>query len=321
MLFIYNESILKDIAMFLNVLPNLGLMVVYIAIGFILTKTKLTKTEHGKSLSAILVYVLNPCMIISSFLRMEFSKEGIINLGLFFAATFVFQLLVFIALFLIFRKKFVDPKYRILTVGSVLGNVGFFGMPLICSIFPEEPIVACYSCAYIVSMNILVFTAGTYMITNDRKYMSLKSAFLNSTVIGLLIGLPLYIFKVHLPSYVSTPIELLGKMVTPVCMIVLGMRLAASSFKKLFTRPFVYIVCAIKLVIFPLLAYLSVVFIPGLSTVFKVSMFVLSMTPAGVIINSLAELHQCEQELSANVVLVSTLLCIATIPLLLLIVA
>ena len=307
--------------MFLSVLPNLGLMIVYILVGFILTKTKLTKVDHSKTLSAILVYVLSPCMIISSFLKMEYSNDGLINLGLFFGVTLTFQIVVFLILYFIFRKKFVESKYRILTVGSVLGNVGFFGLPLICAVFPDQPIVACYSCAYAVSTNILIFTLGTYMITNDKKYVSFKSTFLNPTIVGLVIGLPLYILKVKLPEFVVAPVDLLGKMVTPFCMIVLGMRLAASNFKSLFTRPFVYIVCTIKLIIFPLLAYLSVVFIPGLTAVFKISFFVLSMAPSGVIINSLAELHQCEQELSANVVLVSTLMCTFTIPILLLIVS
>ena len=53
---------------------------------------------------------------------------------------------------------------------------------------------------------------------------------------------------------------------------------------------------------------------------FKVSVFVLSAAPTGAIIVSLAEMYGLEQELSANVVLLTTILSIITLPLLLLII-
>ena len=47
-------------------------------------------------------------------------------------------------------------------------------------------------------------------------------------------------------------------MVTPICMLVLGMRLSTSKFKDLFTRPTVFISCLFKLVVFPLFVLLLV---------------------------------------------------------------
>ena len=46
----------------------------------------------------------------------------------------------------------------------------------------------------------------------------------------------------------------------------------------------------------------------------------LSAAPSGAIILSLAELHGCEQKLSANVVLLTTLCSLMTLPLMLLLV-
>lgn len=83
--------------------------------------------------------------------------------------------------------------------------------------------------------------------------------------------------------------------------------------------PFAYVVCALKLVVFPLAAYLCVVFLPFLSETFKACMLLLSAAPSGAIILSLAELHECEQELAANVVLLTTILSVVTVPLLMLI--
>ena len=49
---------------------------------------------------------------------------------------------------------------------------------------------------------------------------------------------------------------------------------------------------------------------------FKAAMLIISAAPCGTIIYNLAEMHRSEQELAANVVLLSTLLCVGTIPLL-----
>ena len=87
----------------------------------------------------------------------------------------------------------------------------------------------------------------------------------------------------------------------------------------LFTRPFAYISSAMKLIVYPIAAYLLVYFIPGLDATFKSCVLVLSAVPSGAIILSLAELHRCEQENAASVLLMSSMLCAFTIPLVLLI--
>lgn len=203
-------------------------------------KTGKGVASHAKTFSGLLIYILNPAMILNAFLHTEFSTDVVERLGLFFVITLVTQLLFFFILYLIFRKKYSDPAYRIFTVGSVMGNVGFLGLPIITGVFPEESIVACYSTMYVMSMNLLVFTIGVYLITNDKRYISVKSAVLNPTTLSI--------------------------------------------------------------------------FVPFLDRTMKISVLLLSAVPSGAVINSRAELHECEQEFSANVVLLTTIMCVVTIP-------
>jgi len=204
-----------------------------------------------------------------------------------------------------------------MSTASTFGNVGFFGLPLIKALFPNNPEVACYSCIFVVTMNIFVFTLGVYALTADKKYISIKSAVTNPAFIGMLIGLPIYIFSGvnYMPTPMVTSINLLATMTTPLCMIILGIRLSAMDFKKLFTSPFIYGICAVKLLVFPLFAYAVVYFMP-LDPVFKYSILILSGTPCASVILTLAEMHHSERELSANCILLSTILCLITLPLL-----
>jgi len=305
---------------FTTVLVNVLTMIAYMACGFLLVKSKKGVAAHAKTMSAMLIYVLSPAMVISSFQKMDYSVQTLVDIGIFFAASLLVQFLFFLVLFFAIKRKFTDAKYRLLTIGSVLGNVGFFGLPLVTSLFPEEPMAACYSSVYVMTMNLLVFTVGVFMITGDKKYISWKSVLCNPTTVSILIAFPLFLLDWHFPAAVLEPLTLLGRTTTPICMIVLGMRLATVKLKSLFTRPFAYLVCALKLVVFPLTAYLCVAFLPFLSETFRACMLVLSAVPSGAVILSLAELHECEQELAANVVLLTTLLSVVTAPLLILLI-
>ena len=299
-----------------TVLSGAATMLIYILAGFGLTKWKKTLTEHAKSMSGLLIYCCTPAMVINSFQNLEYSLDYFKNFMLFFAVSLVIQILAFVLFFLLFRKKFENSRYKILSIGAVLANSGFFGLPIITSIFPAEPIVACYSVIYITGMNILVFTIATYLITGEKQYMSIKSAVLNPTVIAAIVGIVLYLVQVTLPELLGNAVSVLAAMSTPLCMIVLGVRLASMNFKEIFGRPFAYVCSLLKLVVYPLFAYLCVYWIPFLDDTFKLSILVLSACPVAAVLLSVAEFHNCSQDLASNVILLSTILCVITLPLL-----
>ena len=298
---------------FSNVLVTL----LYIIPGFICCKTKIAKADHLSTLSAILVYVCSPCMVVNSFMQIERTPRMLGQIMLFFVVSLAIQTVLTFVLYGIFRKKFHDVKYRMLTVSFGLGNAGFFGIPIIKALLPGHPEVACFACVYIVGMNMLTFTIGAYCLTGDKKRMTLKKAFLNPPFISLLVALVLYAvnFSGIMPELLGGALDLLNRTTTPLCMIILGIRLASVSFKKLFTRIYVYIICACKLLIFPF-ACLAIVYFLPLSPVFKAAMFILGGTPCAAVMLNIAEMYDGETELAANCVLLSTLLCVFTIPIL-----
>lgn len=305
---------------FLIVLKNVTVMMAYLLIGILMIKSKKALTAHAKSVSTLLIYVCGPCMVMNSFLNMTCTRENNINVLSFFAVSLALQAIFFGLIYIFVRKKLEESKYRILAIGSVMGNVGFLGLPLVTAVFPGEPVVAAFSSVYTMSMNVIVFSIGVYMITGERKYMSVKSMILNPTTLAILAAMPLYLTGTKLPAVVMDSVGLFAKMTTPICMIVLGMRLAAVNFKDLISRPFAYVTCLMKLIVYPLFAYGIVKFLPFFSDTYKISILVLSAVPTAAIVLSLAEIHEKEQELAANVVLLSTLLSVITIPLVMLLV-
>lgn len=296
---------------------NVLLILLYMAPGYILSKAKKVKVEHLPTMSTVLLFGVSPCMIVSSFLNIEYSKEYLVNMGLFFVVTLALQSMFMALVYIVLKKHFDDARYRILTIGSVLGNVGFFGMPLIREMLPDHPMVICYSSVYVVSMNVLVFTVGVYALTKDASFVSLRAAFINPSSIAFMVAIPLYISKASswMPNLIINSVDMLGKMTTPLCMLILGIRLGAMRFRSLFTNVFVYLTCLGKLILYPIFAFVCVYFLP-FDMPFKVSILVLGAAPCGSVILNLAEIHKSEQEISANILLLSTLLCIFSIPVL-----
>ncbi|MCR5350727.1 MAG: hypothetical protein K6E20_07045, partial [Acholeplasmatales bacterium] len=147
---------------FVNCLIRVAISLCFIIPGFILCKFKKASADHLSTLSTILVFVCGPCMVIYSFYKASMNVDSLgldkLTLGLnmlyFGLVTLLLQIIFTLILYFILRKKYDDAKYRLLTGASVLGNVGFFGLPLVESLFPGNSFVACYSSVFVMSMNI-----------------------------------------------------------------------------------------------------------------------------------------------------------------------
>lgn len=296
---------------------NVVLTVIYILPGFILCKSGKLSAKHLPGLSALLVYVCSPCMIISNFASVEFTPSLLLELFLFFVfALFLQASFVALLYFLLVRRGGAERKWRVLSISSVFGNVGFFGLPVIKSLLPDFPEAVCFSSAFVIAMNLLVFTVGVFCLTGDKKYMSLRAGVLNPTFFGMIVALIIFVLSLgpKMPPMLYNSISLVGNMSTPLCMLILGARLATVPLRPLFCRPFVYFSALSKLLLFPLFCFLTVYFLP-LPFSFRASAVILSATPSAVIVSNMAEIYGTETELSANCVLLSTLLCVFTVPL------
>ena len=149
--------------------------------------------------------------------------------------------------------------------------------------------------------------------------MNVKKVFVNPASFAVLIGLALLLTHARLPGQVSGMIELIGRMATPMCMVVLGMRLATVPLKSMFTSRLQYMAVGLKLIVFPLLT-LALCSVLPLERDFGRGVYVISCVPVGNLVLSFAEMLGEGQDVAANVVLLSTLMSMVTIPVMLLII-
>lgn len=297
---------------------NVALVLAYAIPGFIFIKTGFLKENAIPVLSKVLLYFCQPCLSIYSLQKVVYSDKLFINMLIFLAISAFLQIGLILILFAVYHKKSAEARYRIAMVSPALGNVGFLGIPLLEALLPNNPEAVAFAAMFIITLNITSWTLGAFLITGDKAFVKPKKILLNPPVLTLFISLPLFFTKTVLPTPLMNFITVPAKFTTALCMIILGMRFASADLKKMFTEPTVYISTTIKLVIFPLTAFLITHWLP-IDYVMKVTIYILCCCPSATVILALSEInHSGGQIYAANTILMSTLFCMISIPLLLL---
>ncbi|MBO5248683.1 MAG: AEC family transporter [Clostridia bacterium] len=299
--------------MFVSTLIRVLTMLAYAIPGFLFIKTKAVKQDAIPAFAKLLLYVCSPCLSLYSFSRAEYSTELHGMIWLCFAATMFLLLSVILFFRLVLRKQYDNVAWRVFIVATSLGNVGYFGVPLLEYFLSDYPFATVFSQIFSLSMNIVAWTVGMFVISRDKRFIRPKKLFTVPLVLSMVIAYPMFLLGWHFPPAVEEAIQLLGRMSTPLCMIVLGMRLATVKFTSLITDWRAFLAAGTKMILFPLFAWAVMLLLP-VDPYVKASIFLLACCPCASIIQSLSELIGQGQKQAANTVLIATMLCVITIP-------
>lgn len=303
---------------FFITLSAVAMMLGYASIGFLMIKGKLIKEDAISAFAKLLLYVSSPCLTIYSISKVECNKQTLFDALICLIFAFVVQGGLQVLFRYIYKNHVDDVNYRVHNVATAMGNTGFMAVPLLEAIMPDYPEAVFLSTVYCIAMNIIGWTVTVYFISNDKKYMRVKNAFLNPGTLALIVAIPIYLTGFKLPTELDTMITLLGKMSAPLCMIVMGARLGTMKFKSLFIDKHVYLTIGIKQILMPMLSFFVLMALP-MSFEFKEAIFILTAAPVASMVLNYAELIGQGQKKAANLVLLGTLLSIVTMPVMMLI--
>lgn len=303
---------------FIITVTTVGIMLLYSLPGYALVKAKKIAPTSISSFATVLMYVCQSCLVVYSFQKVTYSRELFLDMLLFFVLGLLTQSVLIGTYFLIFRKKYKDVKYRIATIAGAFGNCAFMGVPLLESLLPDYPQAVVFSAVYSISMNLIGWTVASAIIANDRKYIKLKNFVLNPAVIALCVVLPLFFTGTYIGNTkFGEAVFLLGRMTTPMCMLIMGMRLASVSLKPVITRKLNYLVLFLKQAVMPLVG-LAVVFFMPIDPNMKLTYYIICCCPVASVVLNFSEMLGEGQEVAANLVLLGTFSSILTIPVMML---
>jgi len=288
--------------------------------GYVLKKKNMVSEDTMPSLSKILLYICTPCLSIYTFKNATFSMEMLGNIGVFSLLALLVQVIILGIAYLLFRRKMKEPLYRIMTIACALGNCAFFGIPILEALYPETASgLLIYTSVYAIIMNVIGWTIGAAIISQNLKYVSVKKVLLNPATVALVLAVPFFVFEIPLPESLDSMISLIGRMATPISMLIMGMRLATTDLKRLFTTKQIYIAIFMKQFAMALVCLLLVAFLP-VDGGMKAVLYIICCCPVASVVLNFSEILGEGQKEAASAVLLSTLFSIVTLPIMVLLI-
>ena len=250
-----------------------------------------------------------PCIIIDSF-QTDYDPALLKTLALGVVVELVFFFLYAMIAKLFFRKE--EPNVKLpFRFGSMYGNTGFMGLPLIQAILGNDALI--FAVVALMVYNLVMWTHGYMMMSGSAKGFSIKNAVLNPGVLAVAAGLPLFLTHTTLPGPLHSAVSFLGSMNTPLAMVVIGAQMARADLKTTLRDKKLYEGAFVKLLLIPL--FTAAALLPLRSNVLLyTATVILAATPSAGSTSMFAERFDRSPERAAQLVSLTTLLSIATLP-------
>lgn len=123
----------------------------------------------------------------------------------------------------------------------------------------------------------------------------------------------------RIPAFAKDITSSLGAMVGPVGMLIAGILAANIDYKSTLRNKRLYIVALLRMIVYPIITLVIVkllVFIPVTNgeNILLIS-FLASLTPSAATVMQLAKIHEKDADFAAAVNIATTIVCVATMPL------
>ena len=294
---------------FLVVLFQVITLFVMMGVGFVMGRTKLITQKGTTEMSSVLINVAAPCVILTTF-QMDWDVQFLITLGTGSLAMLGCYILFALIVRLFFRKQDEDSRV-VLQFGSMYGNVGFMGIPLVTAVLGNSNVI--FAVLGVAVFDLVVFTHGASMM-GGRKAVSVKSIVTNMVLIAIVVGLSCMLLRIRFPQPLYNALSFLASMNTPLSMLIIGAQLSRADLKKIFSQPIFYAATAVKQILIPVIA--ALVLLPlGLDKTFYIAIVIIFATPAAGFTSIFAERYGRNVGYAAQLVSLSTLLSVITLPL------
>ncbi len=281
--------------------------------GFLLSKAHIIDEHQSKGISAVIVNITWPCLIVIS-LQREFSMELCMNMGrLVVVAVAAVVIAYALAKFMCRGMKIESSKAYIISFMLMFGNTGFMGIPVCTALYGAEGTF--YAALLDAIMDIFIFTVGLVFIeksTGAHIGISIKH-FLTPGVFSIVIGIGLFVARIMLPDLIAVPLQTVGSATTPLAMFVVGFQIGNIPFRQLFGDKRIYVMSALRLLAMPIIFFAGVYLIfPEINLFAKVVIVEMAM-PVAACTTIYSEQYGGDVAFATKGVLLSTIISLITL--------
>lgn len=292
------------------VLQQVLILFIILLIGFIGGKANVLDRNATRVMTNLLLFISSPMLVLRAFL-FEYSAERLRNAGLVFA---VGLLLIVIAVVVskFLYMGFSEAMRPVLRFTAVFSNCGYMGLPLMKAIFGDEGVF--YGSFYIILFQMTLWSYGLMMF-GDKGGIRWKKIFLNPSMVAIYVGIGIFVLRIPVPDTIRLAAGSVGDMTMPLSMLIVGALISTEKLSSVFSDLRVYFASAVRLILMPLIGWgvTTLLHMPGITGAVLVTALAM---PAATNTAIFAEYNGKDSVTGSKIVAVSTLLAIATAPVL-----
>lgn len=296
---------------FLTVGQQVLILFLLVLVGYLLGKTKIITDKGGKVCSDLALLIATPCVIIKSFQR-EYNTALMYELLIALAVAFGLHVVAIVIAHIVYRKD--TPTTRVYRTSTVLSNAGFMGLPLQQAVLGDQGVM--YGATYVVAMSVTMWSYGLLIMDKSGGKVPIRKMLFSPGVIGLVVGFLLFACRVTLPEIIFAPIRHLGNLNTPLPMLFAGYYLSKVDMKQALKKPADFGAMAMRLLVVPVIS-IALMYVCGIRGNMLLSMAIASTAPVAVAVAMFADRYRQDAETSINLVALSTLFSVVTMPVIL----
>ena len=298
-----------DIMVVFQTMLKLFLLLV---LGFVLFKCHIFDEYTNKKISALIVNVASPMLIISSIAGVEGNEKSIVFLMI---GAGILMYIGFIILGKIINRIFPFPKkdWPVYECMVVFANTGFMGYPVLLDVFGQEAVF--YASLIHMAFNFFVYTYAIMCLTksDDSEFKLNFKQLLTPGIVLIFIGILIYLFDMQIPSVLMDTINSVGSLTAPLSMMMIGSSLAVYPIKDSFTDWRSYVFAFVRLIIVPFMTMI-VCRLLHINPYYANITIITNAMPVGSMVLMLATQYNANIKIVTRNIVVSTLLSVITIP-------
>jgi predicted permease len=284
-------------------------------IGFGLRKGHVIRDSDQGCFSWLLMKLAIPCMILYSFQTntQDGLEKNLPPLALWLAVLILISLG---AGWLMANLMKTPPHQRgALYFGYMFTNGGGLGMVLFMALYTGPILI--YTAILMFLANLAQATLGAGIMnrySSERMHTNpWKVAFTNPPALAGLLGCILMVLDIQLPDLCINLLETLQNMTAPLSMLLVGACLADSNPREYLRNKSLYVYSLFRLILLPLIAFGLFYFLP-VDRYVAITLILVTAMPCALNISAYAE--QCKNDTlyASQLVFLSTLLSVVTIP-------
>ncbi len=305
---------------FYTVLTQITIFAFLIILGMIAVKCRMLDEHSLGGLSRIVMRMALPAYIFIN------TAEGATREGLAASLTIVpLTIVLYILLYLlgsgIVRALHLSGNRRqVFRALLMFGNVGFMGIPLVTELYPDTALI--YISLFTILDQSFFWCYGvtlTMPVEVGRNEMhGFSSArlknLLSPALIAIVAATVMVLFNVHLPSVLTTTLTRLGSACMPMSLIYTGGMLCMTDIRKVLRCGELYAQIGFKMILLPLAMY-AVLHAIGIPADMAGTISFIAGLPSISLVAMLAKNNGSDGEYTVCAVMLSTIACLVTLPL------